>query len=107
MHERLSVLAYAMDCSVARATGLLLDASVRDVEFINEFVRRYLSEHIDDSRMKELKKVLKYINANNPYSEEISWLAFVSYLMSEMRNGAEKVHETVSDFVVNNWKNKK
>lgn len=107
MYENLSVLAYALDCSVARACGLLLDATVREVDFINEFVKRYLSEHIDENRMSELKKVLKYINANSPYTDEVSWLAFVSYLMSEVKVSAEKVHETVSDFVVSNWKSKK
>lgn len=103
MHESLSVLAYAMDCSIARATGLLLDASVREVDFINEFVKSYLSSHIDDTRMRELKKVLRYINANNPFAEEVSWFAFVNYLMSEMKNSAEKVHDTVAEFVVNKW----
>lgn len=103
MHENLSVIAYALDCSIARATGLLLDASVREVDFINDFVKEYLSEHIDDARMNDLKKVLKYINANNPYADEVSWLSFVSYLMSEVKTSAGKVHDTVTEFVVNKW----
>lgn len=104
MYERLSVLAYALDCSVARATSLLLDATVREVDFINEFVRDYLSEHVDEQRMNELKKVLKYINSDNPYAEEVSWTVFLSYLMSEVKVHAEKLQDTVSDFIVSNWK---
>lgn len=103
MYERLSVLAYALDCSVARATGLLLDASVREVDFINSFVKGYLTEHVDEKRMEELKKVLRYINSNNPYAEEVSWFVFISYLMSEVKVHAEKVQDTVTNFVVNRW----
>jgi hypothetical protein len=105
-YEILSVLAYALDCSVARATGLLLDASVREVGFINEFVRSYLKKHLDENRMRELKKVFQYINANNPYEDEVSWFAFVSYLVSEAKTNINKAHEVVVDFVINKWSGK-
>lgn len=104
MYESLSVLAYSLDCSVARATSLLLDATVREVDFINEFVRGYLSKHVDEQRMQELKKVLRYINSANPYAEEVSWTVFLSYLMREVKVSAEKVQDTVTDFIVHNWK---
>lgn len=104
MYENLSILSYALDCSVARATSLLLDATVRDVDFINEFVRRYISEHMDEKRMNELKNVLKYINGRNPHEEEISWTVFLSYLMKEVKVSAEKVQDTVAEFVINHWK---
>ena len=74
MYERLSVLAYALDCSVARATCLLLDATVREVDFINNFVRGYLSKHMDEKRMEDVKV------------------------------SAEKVQDTVSEFVINHWR---
>lgn len=104
MHERLQVLAYSLDCSTARACALLVDATVRDVDFVNEFVKEYLEKHVDDEQMRELKKVLKYVKANNPYEEEISWAALLSYLIEEVRSGAEKVQDTVTGFVINNWK---
>ncbi|MDW0112151.1 hypothetical protein QT711_03070 [Sporosarcina saromensis] len=104
MHETLKVLAYSLDCSIARACALLLDASVRDVEFIDEFVQNYLQKHVDYNRMKELKKVLKYINENNPYSEEVSWGSFLSYLVDEVKLNAEKIQDSVETFVINHWK---
>ena len=103
-YNEIAIIAYALDCSIARAAGLLLDASVREVDFVNEFVRRYLEAHLDDDRMRELKKVFRFINSNNPYADEVSWFAFVSYLVSEAKTNIEKVHEAVSDFIVNNWK---
>lgn len=103
MYERLSVLAYALDCSVARACALLLDSTVREVDFINEFARDYIGKNVDKRRMEELKKVLQYINAGNPYEEEISWYTLLSYLMKEVKVSAEKVQDTVTDFIVHNW----
>lgn len=103
MHDALKALAYALDCSTAKACALLLDATVRDVEFVNGFVEGYLTKHVDKQRMRELKKVLEYINAHNPYKEEISWANLFSYLVDEVQIHAEKVQDTVTDFVVHRW----
>lgn len=104
MYADLEAVAYAMGCSVSKACTLLLDATVRDVDFVNDFVKEFFEANLDDKRMKELEKVLKYINAGNPYSERISYAALLSYLMDEVRVGAEKVQDTVSEFVISQWK---
>lgn len=104
MYESLSAFAYSMDCSVSRACALLIDATVRDTDFVNDFAKQYIEKNVDESRMKELKKVLSYINAGNPYNERISWATLLTYLMDEVRVGAEKVQDTVSEFVINHWK---
>lgn len=104
VYEKICALSYALDCTVSRACALLLDASVRDSDFINEFVRRYLEANIDADRMRELKKILKYINADNPFNEEFSWAALLSYMMDEVKETAGKVSDTVSDFIVNHWR---
>ncbi len=103
MYREMESIAYVMGCSVSRATALLIDATIRDVDFVNDFVRQYLERHVDEERMRELKKVLKYINAENPYSERISYAALLSYLVDEVRVGAEKVQDTVSSFVIHHW----
>lgn len=105
-YEAICALSYALDCTVSRACALLLDASVRDSDFINEFVRKYLEDNIDETRMKELRKVLRYINADNPYNEEYSWAALLSYMIDEVRSSADKVTDTVSDFIVKHWRDK-
>lgn len=104
LHFDLKVLAYALDCSIARACALLLDATIRDTEFINDFVEEYLVENVDAERITELKKVLKYIQVNNPYEDVISWAALLDHLVEEVRIGAEKVQDTVTTFIINNWK---
>lgn len=103
MYNDLEGIAYAMGCSVSRVCALLLDATVRDADFINEFAKKYIEENVDEERMKELKKVLKYINAGNPYDEHMSWAAILSYLVDEVKEGADKLQDTVTDFVINCW----
>ena len=103
-YDAIHAISYALECTVSRACALLLDASVRDGDFINEFVRHYLEDNIDAERMQELRRVLKYINVNNPYNEEYSWASLLSYMMDEMKYSAEKVSDTVSEFIVKHWR---
>lgn len=105
-YDEIHALSYAMECTVSRACALILDATVRNGDFINEFVRKYLEDNIDGERMKELRKILKYVNANNPYNEEYSWGVLLSHMMEEVKYSAEKVSETVSEFIVNTWNDK-
>lgn len=104
MHDSLSALGYSMDCSISRACALMLDATVRDADFINEFARKYIEKNVDEERMRDLRKVLKYINAGNPYDERISWASLLNYLMDEVKVHAEKVQDSVSTFVVKHWR---
>jgi hypothetical protein len=46
---------------------------------------------LDGGRMKELKKVLKFINENNPYEEEITWVTLLSYLFEEIKEGTSTI----------------
>lgn len=103
MYSDLEGIAYSMGSSVSKACALLLDATIRDVEFVNEFARKYIEANVDEKRMKELQKVLKYINAGNPYDERMSWPTLLSYLVDEVKEGAEKLQDTVTEFVINRW----
>lgn len=103
MYSDLEGIAYSMGSSVSKACALLLNATIRDVEFVNEFVRNYIEANVDAERMKELQKVLKYINAGNPYDERMSWPTLLSYLVDEVKEGAEKLQDTVTEFVINRW----
>lgn len=103
MYSDLEGIAYSMGSSVSKACALLLDATIRDVAFVNEFVRKYIEANVDAERMKELQKVLKYINAGNPYDERMSWPTLLSYLVDEVKEGAGKLQDTVTEFVINRW----
>ncbi|WP_186672968.1 hypothetical protein [Sporosarcina sp. BP05] len=101
--ENISALAYALDCTPSRATSLLLEASLHDSDFINKYFHDHLKQVLDERRMAELKKVLKYINTNNPYDEKLSWGLLLSYLYEEIKDGAGTVSESITTFI-NKWR---
>lgn len=105
-YEVIRAMSYALDCTVSRACALLLDASVRDGDFIDEFVRSYMERNIDAERMRELRKVLKYVNTNNPYAEEYTWTSLLSLMVEEMRDVTGKVADAANDFLIKNWRDK-
>ena len=101
----LDALSYAMGLnSVSRACALLIEATIRDVDFVNDFVEDYLKQHLDKERMDELKEILQYLNKNNPYDEQISWARFFSYLMGEVKDSVHRAQETVSETVIKHWR---
>ena len=98
-YEKISSLAYALDVTVSKATFLLLDASVRNTNFLNRYVKESLRTHLDDKRMRELQEVLKFINDNNPYEEKITWMGFISYLYHEFKGSTKTVSQSIIDWL--------
>lgn len=97
--EEISLLAFALDVSPTRATALLLDAAIRDSEFLNEYVRTFLVDTLDARRMDELKAVMKYLRKNNPFDEDISWAHLLTYIYEEVKDGAQSVADSVGTFI--------
>lgn len=102
-YENLSTLAFGLAVTPSRAGALLLDASIRDKDFINSYFEGYLNKQLDDCRMAELKAVLKYLNKNNPYEEEISWGMLLAYIVDEFKESAASVTESISLYI-KKWK---
>ncbi|USK35922.1 hypothetical protein LIT25_11875 [Bacillus sp. F19] len=101
-YEDVFSLSYALDVTPSKATALLLDASIRNTNLLNAFVKTYLHGHLDDTRMKELKQVLKYINKNNPYNEEISWFTLLSMIFDDIKEGTSNVKMVISHLMEKN-----
>ncbi|WEY90754.1 hypothetical protein P5624_00355 (plasmid) [Bacillus subtilis] len=101
-YENICTLAYALDVTPTKATGILLDASVHNTNILNAFVKSYLHTQLDQNRMKELKQILKFINQNNPYQEEISWFALVSKIFDDIKTSTHNVK-----IAINHWMDNK
>ncbi|MCM3169477.1 hypothetical protein [Peribacillus frigoritolerans] len=98
-YEEISLLSQALDVTPSKATSLLLDASIRNTNLLNAFVKTYLHDHIDETRMKELKQVLKYINKNNPYKEEISWFTLLSMIFEDVKDSTTNIKEVIHSWI--------
>lgn len=99
IYERINSLANAMDVTPSKATALLLDASIRNTNLLNAIVKLYLHEQLDEGRMKELKGILRYINKNNPYDEEISWFVFIGWILEELKEGSHNLKNAVANWM--------
>ncbi|MGA5691356.1 hypothetical protein [Cytobacillus pseudoceanisediminis] len=98
-YENIRRLAYTLDVTSSKATGFLLDVSIRDADLVNKFVRDYISKNVNQARMKELKEILIFINNNNPYEEEISWVTLLSFLYEEMKEGTINLNNSFSKWL--------
>jgi hypothetical protein len=95
--ELISALAYALDCTPTRVCAILLDASMKDVHFINNYVEKYLASTISQGQLQELKKLLQFVNRHNPKMH--SWAAFLSRLLNEVSVPASKMKEAIKEFL--------
>ncbi|CAI6330819.1 hypothetical protein [Bacillus subtilis] len=100
-YENIKSLSDALDVTPTMATALLLDASVKNSNIINAFVKHYLGNELDARRMKELKQVLKFINKNNPYEQEVSWFSLFSMIHEEVQESTQNIKK-----VIGNWLDK-
>lgn len=98
-YEQIAYLSHALDVTPSKGTALLLDSSVRNTNILNAYVKLYLHEYIDAARMQELKQVLKYINKNNPYHEELSWFSLLSIIYDEMKDSTNNVKNLIKNWI--------
>lgn len=100
-YEILSVYAYALNCSHSRACAILLEESVLDLQFINNYVKEYLEGTVDKARMRELRTFMNYVDKDNT---EHSWAAMLSYITDEIKKPMANAQEVVSEFFINHWR---
>lgn len=98
-YENLCTLAYAQDVTPSRSTALLLNATIHHSNIVNDYVIEVIKGHVDEPRMKELRKVLIYLNTNSSHDAEVTWISFLSHLYDEIKNGETTISESVQEFL--------
>ena len=98
-YENLCTLSYALDVTPSRATALLLHASIHHSSIVNDFVIEVIKGQIDEPKMKQLRNILRYLNANNPTDAEVTWISFLSHLYDEIKNGETTISESIQEFL--------
>lgn len=95
--EIISTLAYALDCTPTRVNAILLESATRNIKAVNEYVHEYMTEELSDSQMRELRKVLSYVNQYN--DDNSSWLSILSAVIGDIRPATTKLYELVEEFL--------
>jgi NDP-sugar pyrophosphorylase family protein len=100
--DDLADLAYALDTTVSTAAAILLHASVRNTEIVNDYVARFVEETLDDSRKEQLRAVLTYIRKENPYgTNDITLAQLISYIMDEFKGQTRHIKRTIESWLDN------
>lgn len=105
VYEMVNVLAYGLDCSVSKACGLLLHEGMSDFEFVNEYVRKYLEDNLDEQTLREVEKIVTYVKKENGESKD-SWAAVLSAMIDEVKKPVITAKEVVGEFLISNWRDK-
>lgn len=82
-------LADASGFTPASITGLLLESAIKDTDIINKCLSVHTS-NLDDNRKKVLKDVLRYVNKDNPYREQINFMDLIKYLIEDIKMWTKK-----------------
>ena len=96
-YELISALAYALDCTPTRTTSILLQHAKCDIRAVNEYVYIYMNHQLTEGQIKELRKVLTYINSYN--NDAVSWAAILSKIVGDVRPATRKLRDLVEEFL--------
>lgn len=103
VYDKIAELAYVMGLTVSSATHLILESSIKNSLILHEYVESYIDRTLDENRKKALKDVLKFINDNNPYEEEISLFALLGMIFNELvddfKSSSHNIKYVIDDYI--------
>lgn len=100
--ESIALLSHALDCSASRTVAILLDMSTQYIKYVNAFIKRYLTEELNDTQMRELQAVLRYVNKVG--ESYFSWASLLEAVISEVGGPVTRIKEAVSEFIDMKWR---
>jgi len=96
-YELISALAYALDCTPTRATAILLEQASRNIKAVNEYVYINMVSELTEGQIRELRKVLSYVNRYD--NDRSSWMSLLSAIVGDIRPATRRLREIVEDFL--------
>lgn len=103
--EQIRALAYSLDVTPTRAVALLLEHTIHHTNIVNRLAKQYLKDNINESKMRELKKIIHYLNQNSNYDEKISWVALLSFFYDELKDSSTNMSKAIVNWINNIKKN--
>ncbi|MFJ7665311.1 hypothetical protein ACIQXW_23415 [Lysinibacillus sp. NPDC097162] len=100
--ESVALLSYALDCTPSRTVAILLDMSMKSVRFVNAYIKRYLTEELNDAQMRELQAILRYVNKVG--ESYFSWASLLEHVLAEVGSPVSRIKEAVSEFIDMKWR---
>lgn len=101
-YAKVALLAFALDCTVSRATAILLEMSMREARFINAYIKEFLRHELSEPQMREFKEILRYINKHG--ESHHSWASLLAHVVDEVGTPVSRIKEAVSEFIDLKWR---
>lgn len=101
-YDNVSLLAFALDCTVSRATAILLEMSMSEIKFINQFVKNYLKKELSASQLRQFQQILKYVNKHTERQQ--SWASLLAHVMDEIGIPASRLKDYFNEFIDTKWR---
>lgn len=100
-YPRLANFAHALDKTISSATSLLLQAALKQPKLLNEYIETFIDRELTPAKKKELKKVVRFINRNNPYDDEVSLLSIINLIIEDvlMSDTTLNIKQGIHDFI--------
>lgn len=97
--EDINNVAYSLDTSVSQATALLLECAIKKSDILNLYMNEFVTKELEANRLMALKEVLKFINMNNPYEEQITLFDVVSFIYEEVKDQTDTFKTKISKWL--------
>lgn len=107
INEQIEDLAFALGCAKARACAVLIEKAINHYSIVDDFVRGFLEDGLDKYKMRELKKLMKFVNDNDS-SSEFTWASLLSVIVDEVKGipPLKNTDRIVEEYLINNWRDK-
>jgi len=93
-------LAHALRWSVAKVVAYCIERSMKDFDYLNFYITKYLDSKMDENRKKMIELVMRDINKET--EEEHSVASLLLGIVDELKEVDQNVTDAVSQ-VVENW----
>lgn len=107
VNDILEDLAYCLGCAKARVTASLIESAISEFSIVDDYVKGFLEEGLDKNKMKELKRLMNYVN-DNESDNDYSWASMLSVIVDEVRSNTTTVlngpNEIIEEYLINNWR---
>lgn len=105
VNDTLEDLAYCLGCAKARVTATLIENAISEFSIVDDYVKGFLEEGLDKNKMKELKKLMNYVNETGI---DYTWASMLSVIVDEVRSNTTTLlngpNEIIEEYLVNNWR---
>lgn len=96
-YDSIAIFGYALDCTPSRTVAILLNIAMRNIAYVNRYIKEYLEGNLTEIQMRELRGILKYVNHTSDKKQ--SWMAILGAIVDEVNSPIARVKDVIGEFL--------